>query len=131
MSIDREGNEQAAYFHYLRVRHPLAFELAYHTPNGGSRKGGAREGARLKAQGVRAGVPDVCIPIARGGYFGLYIEFKATPPHDSRVSPSQKEWLKKLSDQNYKAVLCKGFDAIKAETERYLALPETKVVMCE
>ena len=36
----------------------------FHIPNGGSRH--KAEAARLKAQGVKAGVPDLCIPVARG-----------------------------------------------------------------
>lgn len=126
MPIDREGNEQAAFFNYLRLRQPGVFELAYHVPNGGSRKGGAREGARLKAQGVKAGVPDICIAVARGGYMGLYIEFKATPPNDAAVSKTQNEWLGRLEVQGYKAVLCKGMQALINEVEAYLALPPTK-----
>jgi VRR-NUC domain len=43
-------------------------------PNGGQRN--PREAARLKAQGVRAGVPDLCLPIAAAPYGGLYIELK-------------------------------------------------------
>ncbi|MCP4597776.1 VRR-NUC domain-containing protein [Neptuniibacter sp.] len=125
MAIDREGNEQAAFFNWLRVRHPDVFDMAYHVPNGGSRKGGAREGARLKAQGVKAGVPDVCIAVARGGYLGLYIELKATPPHNSGVQKTQKEWLSRLNAQGYRAVLCKGFDAIRDEVDQYLAMPQT------
>ncbi|QEQ96265.1 VRR-NUC domain-containing protein [Neptunomonas concharum] len=125
---DREGSEQAAFFNWLRVRHPAVFDMAYHVPNGGSRKGGQKEGARLKAQGVKAGVPDICIAIPRGGYFGLYIEFKATPPHNAVVSVTQKAWLEKLASQGYKSVLCKGFDALKAEVEAYLSLPVTRAL---
>ena len=43
-------------------------------PNGGKRD--AAEAAHMKRQGVRAGVPDLCIPLARGGYHGLVIELK-------------------------------------------------------
>jgi hypothetical protein len=123
--IDWEGNEQTVFFRWLQLQHPSVFNMAYHTPNGGHRS--KSEGARLKKQGVKAGVPDVCIAIAKGGYFGLYIEFKATPPKDSAVSVSQGEWLAKLSAQGYKAVLCKGLDSIMAEVSDYLKLPATAV----
>mgnify|MGYP004433785991 CR=1 FL=1 len=36
----------------------------------------ARTAANLKRQGVKAGVPDLHLPVARGGYNGLYIELK-------------------------------------------------------
>lgn len=50
-------------------------DMLFHVPNGGSRD--RREAARLKAQGVRAGVPDLCLPVPSGAYHGLFIELKA------------------------------------------------------
>ena len=124
--IDREGNEQTAFFRWLELQHPDVFAVTYHTPNGGHRS--KSEGGRLKGQGVKAGVPDVCIAIAKGGYFGLYVEFKATPPHDSAVSSSQYDWLINLEKNGYKSVVCKGLDSLIAEVEAYLKLPDTKTV---
>jgi hypothetical protein len=49
-------------------------EWLYAVPNGGKRN--AREAARLKAQGVKSGVNDLVLPIASGGFGGLYIELK-------------------------------------------------------
>lgn len=46
----------------------------YAVPNGGKRN--PREAARLKAQGVKAGVNDLVLPIASGGFGGLYLELK-------------------------------------------------------
>lgn len=46
----------------------------YAVPNGGKRD--AREAARLKAQGVKAGVNDLVLPIMAGGFGGLYVELK-------------------------------------------------------
>ncbi len=33
---------------------------------------------RLKAEGLKPGVPDVMLPVARGGFHGLFLEFKRT-----------------------------------------------------
>ena len=44
-------------------------ELLYHIPNGGGRD--AKEGRHLKEQGVKAGVPDLCLPVPRGPYDAL------------------------------------------------------------
>lgn len=49
-------------------------ELLYHTPNGGKRSG--REAAEFQAMGVRSGVPDLILPVARKPFFGLWIELK-------------------------------------------------------
>jgi hypothetical protein len=123
--IDREGLEQAALMAELRLRFPVAAKLIYHVPNGGHRVKAVA--AKLKAQGVKAGIPDLVLPMARGGYFGLYIEFKAKPPFDAAVSPSQDAYLQALQDQGYLAIVCRGsIDAVEA-IRAYLLQPQTKV----
>lgn len=123
--IDREGLEQAALLAELRVRMPVVADLIYHVPNGGHRVKSVA--AKLKAQGVKAGIPDLVLPMARGGYFGLYIEFKATPPNDAAVSASQHERIRKLNDQGYLAMVCRGhFDAME-QIRAYLRLAPTVV----
>lgn len=68
-----EHQIQSAYFDWARV-HPAA-RRAYAIPNGGQRN--LLTAVKLKKEGVRAGVLDVCLPVPRGGAAGLYIEFKA------------------------------------------------------
>ena len=63
-------------------------ELLYHVPNGGSRN--KAEVSKLKRMGVRAGVPDLVLPVPRAGYAGLYIELKVG---ENRPSNNQKDWL--------------------------------------
>jgi hypothetical protein len=76
---------------------------------------------------LKAGVPDLVLPMARGGYFGLYIEFKATPPNDAPVSNSQHAWVRSLNEQGYLAIICRGhFDAME-HLRAYLQLPQTVV----
>ena len=86
-------------------------------PNGGSRKGGAIEGSHLKAQGVRAGVPDIFLAAPSRPYSGLFIELKA---EGGRVQDTQREWTAALSTQGYRTVVCYGFEAARDEIERYL-----------
>ena len=107
----------------LQLRYPRAYKLIYHVPNGGHRVKAVA--AKLKGQGVKSGVPDLVLPMARGGYFGLYIEFKAMPPFDAPVSPSQDAYLQALADQGYLAIVCRGnIDAVEA-IRAYLLLPAT------
>jgi len=123
--IDWEGMEQKALLLELALRHPVAAKLIFHVPNGGHRH--KLVAIELKKQGVKAGIPDLVLPMARGGYFGLYLEFKATPPHDSPVSPSQDACLHALIEQGYLAIVCRGHaDAMEALTA-YLKLPRTQV----
>lgn len=123
--VDREGLEQTALIAELRIRMPEVAALIYHVPNGGHRL--KKVAADLKGQGVAAGVPDLVLTMARGGYFGLYIEFKATPPNAAPVSDSQHKWIRKLNDQGYLAIVCRGhFDAME-QIRAYLRLAPTVV----
>lgn len=123
--IDWEGAEQAALMVEIQVRMPEVFALIYHVPNGGHRH--IKVAADLKKQGVRAGIPDLVLPMARGGYFGLYIEFKATPPNDSPVSADQQARIRALNDHGYLAIVCRGhFDAME-QLRTYMRLPLTRV----
>ena len=63
--VDREGPEQAALMEEIALRYPDVFELIYHVPNGGHRHKKVAE--KLKDQGVKAGIPDLVLPMARGG----------------------------------------------------------------
>lgn len=123
--VDREGVEQAALITELRIRMPEVADLIYHVPNGGHRL--KKVAADLKNQGVVPGIPDLVLTMARGGYFGLYIEFKATPPYDAAISASQHERIRKLNEQGYLAVVCRGhFDAME-QIRAYLRLAPTVV----
>jgi len=112
-----EHNEQVALFEWARLaegRYP-ELRLLFAVPNGGARD--VVTGKRLKEEGVKRGVPDVWLPVARGGYHGLVIELKAGK---GRPTPEQKEWLQALAEQGYVALVCVGFDEAKREIEGYL-----------
>lgn len=80
-------------------------KLLFHIPNGGSRN--TLEAANLKRQGVKAGVPDLFLPVAKGTYHGLFIEMKWGK---NTVTDKQDEWLHDLTVQGYKATVCYGAD---------------------
>ncbi|MNE83454.1 hypothetical protein D3C80_1802730 [compost metagenome] len=64
--------------------------------------------------------------MARGGFFGLYIEFKATVD-PAAVSASQAACIRRLNEQGYLAVVCRGhFDAME-QIRAYLRLAPTVV----
>lgn len=112
-----EESEQAAileWAEYEKRKHP-ELELLYHVPNGGKRD--AKTAAILKRCGVKAGVPDLVLPVARCGYHGLYIELKVGK---NRTSKNQDRWLENLNAQGYKAVVCYGFNETTNMILRYL-----------
>lgn len=125
---DWEGQQQASLFGILKVKHPEAYRLAYHIPNGGHRHPAV--GEKLRLQGVKAGVSDIHLPMARGGWFGLYIEFKAAPPHDADLTDQQTAFLLRVEQQGYYATVCRGVDEALRVIEQYLAQPRTEVVKC-
>jgi len=81
-------------------------------------------GAALKARraGLKAGVPDVCLPVPRNGYHGLFIELKRVK--GGRLSPEQAEWLRGLEEHGYKCVVAAGFEAARRAIEDYLSILE-------
>lgn len=91
MPVPTEAQEQMTLFSWAAMqsgKYP-ELNLLYHVPNGGSRH--KAEAGRLRAEGVKAGVPDLCLPVARGQYHGLYIELKRQ--RGGRTSDHQSEWL--------------------------------------
>lgn len=89
--------------------------LLFHVPNGGKRN--ASEAARFKAMGVKAGVPDLCLPVPRDGFAGLYIEMKYGK---NRTTDAQNSWITDLRQQGYKVVICYGGESAVKELESYL-----------
>ena len=104
--IDNEAEAQETLFQwaeYQASKYP-ELKLLYHIPNGGKRD--KVTAINLKRQGVKAGVPDICLPVARGGYFGLYIELKVGSNKPTKL---QNEWLCNLNKQGYLATVCYGW----------------------
>lgn len=118
-----EDQHQAALFNWAKVKRVAAggvlADYLYAIPNGGRRD--AREGARMKAQGIKAGVSDLHLPIPVAGSHGLWIEMKAPKPAQARVSAEQKAWIEKMKALGHEAVVCRGFDEAKAAIEAYLS----------
>lgn len=116
--IPREDAEQMAVMEWAAYRLGMwpELRLLYHVPNGGSRN--RIEAARLKAQGVKSGVPDLVLPVARGGWHGMYIELKRRK--GGRLSEDQRRWLDDLQEQGYLALRCDGAQAAINTIEEYL-----------
>jgi len=95
-------------------------EWLHHIPNGGKRD--ARTGAQMKREGVKAGVPDLCLPVPSRNYHGLYIELKKSI--GGRTTVNQKKWLSALKENGYRAVVCYGWRHAAEEIENYLGKRE-------
>ncbi len=100
----------------IRQKYP-ELKLLYHIPNGGTRD--AVEGRHLKEQGVKSGVPDLHLPVARGPYHSLYIEMKT---ETGDTSGAQDWWLEELSKQGNFCEVCHGWESAVKVLEWYLCL---------
>lgn len=114
-----EAQEQRLIFEhieYIKEKYP-ELTLLLHIPNGGSRN--IIEATNLKRQGVKAGVPDLFLPCARGCYHGLFIELKTKA---GKISPSQQKWIESLSNEQYLAIVCYGYASAMTELTKYCEL---------
>jgi hypothetical protein len=80
--------------------------LLFAVPNGGDRN--PIVAAKMKAEGVRPGVPDYLLPVPRGEYIGLAIELKSLTGYASR---EQKDWIEALRAHGWRAEVCRGWQA--------------------
>ena len=117
--IPTEHQEQCALFEWaawMESRWP-ELRLLHAIPNGGKRD--IRTAAMLKAEGVKPGVPDICLPVPRGDCHGLYIELKRRK--GGTVSKEQQAWIAALMEQKYCCAVCHGWEAARDEILRYMA----------
>jgi hypothetical protein len=102
---DTEHREQTELFRWIQS-HLDAFphwKFIFAVPNGGKR--GKITAVRLKAEGVKAGVPDICVPFPRGSYHGMYIEMKSV---EGRLTATQRLYSDFLKEQGYRHVVCRS-----------------------
>ncbi len=88
-----EHDDQVAVFQQaamLEDKYPDLW-LLYAVPNAGKRT--PRMGAYYKAEGLKPGCLDYNLPVARGGYIGLWIEQKFGK---NKPTTNQLEWKRRL-----------------------------------
>ena len=114
-----EHEEQAALIEwwnlYAKARHMPNF-LLMAIPNGGKRT--TTTGARLHAEGVRAGIPDLFLAIARGEWHGLWIEMKRRK--GGFLSDPQRTALLALKLEGYSTAVCHGWQEARNTVIRYM-----------
>jgi len=112
-----EHLEQVALMNWaeMQSRHTPELKLLFAVPNGGKRN--KRVAEKLKAEGVKAGVPDLVLPIARHGKNCLFIEMKSP---DGRVRPNQIWWQDQLEKHGNASIVCYGWESAKTAIIGYL-----------
>jgi len=90
-------------------------KMLFAIPNGGHRHKAVA--AKMRAEGVSPGVPDLLLPVPRNSYAALWIELKRP---GGKLSEYQKQWLKDLTVLGHRAVCCHGYQAAIDEMKNYL-----------
>ena len=120
-----EHDHQVEIFRWcdLHKRKYPELQKLFAVPNAGKRTG--RQGKWMKAEGLKAGVPDMCLPVARGGFHALFIELKKTKCAKSAagtIKPNQAAWLDALNEEGNMAVMCVGWEAATRTLADYLEM---------
>lgn len=113
-----EEGDQILVMNWLLLNHPDYWKATIHVPNGGKRN--AREAARLKQMGVKAGVSDILCFKGSGQFVGLALEMK--DEGGGRESPKQKEWGQLLTSQHWAYCVEHGYHRSVQAFREYIAL---------
>lgn len=90
-------------------------KLMYHPANEGKRTQAA--GARLKRQGLKNGVSDICLPVRNGTYSNLYVELKVGK---NKPTPDQIEFVEDINRFGGFGLIVYGSDNAIQVIETYI-----------
>lgn len=124
-----EHDEQVKVFKWAEImgNRYEELKLIMAIPNGAYYGGHWSVANRMKAEGMKSGVPDIFLPVPRKysngrvEYNGLWIEMKAGK---NRTSDDQKWWISQLREQGFKAEVCFGAKESIDLISEYLSLEE-------
>lgn len=99
---------------FNRQKYP-ELELLYASANGGKRN--LVVARKLKTSGVKAGVPDIHLPVPCGIYHGLWVEMKADKGKPTEL---QLWWHERLRAQGHRVEVCYSWEEAVKIIEGYL-----------
>ncbi len=116
---DREHEEQVVFIQWCQLQEKKypELKLMFAIPNGGQRA--VTTARKLKREGVKAGVPDLHLPVAKGGYHSLFIEMKVGK---NRATAHQLKMMELLKEAGNHCVICYGAKEAIEATQSYLML---------
>lgn len=118
---DLEFQIQSGFINWVRLVEQHQYpelDLLYAIPNGGNRH--PATGAKMKREGVKRGVPDMHLPVARNGHHSLYLETKAP---GEKLSSWQREVKARLEEEGSLVLVCYSIDELIAAVLEYLGYP--------
>lgn len=114
--VNRESRLQQACVRWFKYQYPT--HLIYAIPNGGNR--GRIEAGILIGEGVLPGIPDLCIPVPKSIYHGLYIEMK--DGKNGSLSDKQKDIIPRLKAYGYDVAVCRSLEQFMDTVNEYMKL---------
>lgn len=116
-SMESESQIQQKCIQWFQYTYPELWKdgMLYHNANEGIRLGG--QGRRIKREGLRKGVADLCLSVPRKGYGALYIEMKKP---GGRISPEQKQWGENAIKHGNLWIVCYSLDEFEKAINNYL-----------
>lgn len=123
-TVPSEHAQQTALFAWAALPETRAalpgIELMFAIPNGGERN--LKVASNLKAEGVKAGVADVFLPVPVRNYptlfHGFFFEMKYGP---NKLSDEQRVFLGRMSEQGYHIGVFWTFEAARNAVIAYLS----------
>lgn len=124
-----EGGHQKAIFIWAAWNTGRYPELKWlHSSQAGAKMTPATAG-KMKAEGMKAGVPDIFLDVPRGGFHGLRIELKVPEQRNAKgtlikrkgeLSAEQKAWLDHYTQAVFFTRVCYGWEHAVETLETYL-----------
>ena len=112
-----EHDIQSACVKWFRKQYNQYALVLFAIPNGSYKS--KTSAAKMNAEGLTAGVADLCLAVSRGGYGALYIEMKRQGGYQK---PNQKEWQERCEAAGNKYVVCRSILEFMQEVNSYLSL---------
>ena len=116
---DLEHIEQVKLFNWARQNESMYLHLSllFAIPNGGRRHIGTAR--KLKAEGVKAGVPDCFLAVPKDEKHGLFIEMKNGK---NKPTSNQNWWLTSMKVEGYETAVCYRFEEARGTIIEYMKL---------
>lgn len=112
---EEEHRIQSTCVRWFRLQYRTQSKLLFAIPNGGRRD--IVTAAKMKEEGVVAGVADLFLAIPCNGYHGLWIEMKTSK---GRQQTTQKEFEKSVLEQGYQYKVCRSLNEFMNIIKEYL-----------
>lgn len=115
-----EHADQVILFKWIRAVRPRypALEYVHAVPNGGHRA--KATAAKMKAEGLEPGVPDIMVPRGNGEYYGMAIEMKKGY---NKPTEDQDRWLRQLCAANWYCIVAWHRETARTQLSRYFGIP--------